>query len=206
MSPEENNEVIPDNAWWVRGVGGKRADLRGADLSGADLKGADLMHAKLTDANLKGADLNGANLGGANLRGARLTHSDLSGAIMDGADLSCAKCAHADLRVASLINARLTGAMLGGAKLADAILNGAVGNMKEIRSLQIEEWPIAYTADRIQIGCENHSIAEWRSFSDEEISKMDEDALRWWRRWKEPLLNIIELSPATPTGHEEGAA
>ena len=34
--------------------------------------------------------------------------------------------------------------------------------MDQVKSIQAERWPIVYTADRIQIGCENHSIEEWR--------------------------------------------
>ena len=77
--------------------------------------------------------------------------------------------------------------------------------MKEIKFLQLDKWPIAYTADRLQIGCKNHSIEEWRGFGDEAIAEMDDEALDWWRKWKDIILKIIEVSPATPTGHEVGS-
>jgi hypothetical protein len=44
----------------------------------------------------------------------------------------------------------------------------------------------------IKIGCELHSISEWESFSDDEIDKMDDAALAWWRIWKEPILAIAK--------------
>jgi hypothetical protein len=44
----------------------------------------------------------------------------------------------------------------------------------------------------MQIGCEKYSIQKWWSFSDLEISRMDEDALNWWKKWKPILQQIIE--------------
>ena len=135
----------------------------------------DFIGANLEDANLRGANLWGANLWGAILRGANLW-----GAILRGANLR-------------------------GANLEGANLRGVIGNMKEIKFLQLDKWPIAYTADRLQIGCKNHSIEEWRGFGDEAIAEMDDEALDWWRKWKDIILKIIEVSPATPTGHEVGS-
>lgn len=132
---------------------------------------------KFICANLAEADLTGANLRDADLRGA-----DLQGAILLGANLRCAN--------------------LRGANLAKADLWDVSGNMNEIKSMQLDKWPVAYTFDRLQIGCENHSIEEWRGFEDEAIAKMNAGALDWWRKWKDTILKIIEMSPATPTGHE----
>ena len=67
MSKDELKSILEQHWLWVRGNGGKRANLRDADLKGANLKGADLRDANLQGANLRGADLQGANLRGANL-------------------------------------------------------------------------------------------------------------------------------------------
>ena len=72
MTGDEIKAVLDAHARWLRGEGGKRADLRGADLRGANLWGA----------YLGGADLGGANLRGANLRGADLQDADLQDARM----------------------------------------------------------------------------------------------------------------------------
>ena len=76
MKPEELKTILDDHAKWLRGEGGKRADLSGADLYGANLRGADLSRA-----NLRGANLRRANLYGANLYGADLSRAEIDSAI-----------------------------------------------------------------------------------------------------------------------------
>ena len=60
MTTQEISAILHEHAKWLKGEGGKCADLRGANLYGANLYGADLR-----GANLYGADLRGANLYGA---------------------------------------------------------------------------------------------------------------------------------------------
>ena len=67
-------KILEDHSAWLRGEGGKRANLSDANLSGADLRGA----------KLSGADLRSANLGDADLSGAYLSDADLSNARMPG--------------------------------------------------------------------------------------------------------------------------
>ena len=81
MTTAEISEVLHEHAKWLKGEGGKRANLHGANLRGADLHGANLRGANLHGANLRGADLYGADLRGADLRGAK--HFDLSIACPD---------------------------------------------------------------------------------------------------------------------------
>lgn len=123
-----------------------------------------------------------ANLRGANLSGAGLRDANLSDAGLRGANLS---------------DADLEGANLRGADLFDT-----AGNLAEIKSLHIDTYVATYTADRLQIGRQNHPIDEWRRFDDDVISEMGSRALEWWKKYKNIILQIIELSPATPTGHE----
>ncbi|WP_288080674.1 pentapeptide repeat-containing protein [Pseudomonas sp.] len=130
-----------------------------------------------------------ANLSGANLSGANLSNADLSHASLSGANLS---------------HANLSGADLSGANLSEVkSLWGASGNCSEIKAIQCDLWPVTYTADRMQIGCQFHTIAEWWAFSDGEIAKMDSLALDWWCIWKPILQKIIEASPAVPGRKEE---
>ena len=119
------------------------------------------------------------------------------------ADLRHANLRHADLRSADLRHADLRHADLRYANLRDANLGGASGNMVEIKSIQADIWPITYTSEVMQIGCQRHAITDWWDFSDEEISTMDSRALAWWRVWKPILQAIIEASPAVPTGYQE---
>ena len=85
---------------------------------------------------------------------------------------------------------------LSGADLRSANLRDAVGNCREIKSLQLDIWPIAYAKNVLSIGCKQYTISEWRAFTDEEIEKMNSDALEWWHKWKEIIFKIIEMSPA----------
>ncbi|CUK21984.1 Serine/threonine-protein kinase B [Achromobacter xylosoxidans] len=154
-----------------------------AYLGDANLRGADLRGANLGDANLRGADLRGANLGGANLRGADLRGANLRGANLGGADLRDAN--------------------LGGANLGELRgIWGASGNLREIKAIQCDTWPVTYTATHMQIGCQFHELERWWSFTDEQIARMDSSALEWWQKWKPVLHTIITMSPAVPGGEK----
>ncbi len=114
-----------------------------------------------------------------------LSYAVLSGAVLIGADLSNADLSNADLRdVGSL--------------------NGASGLNDFVKCIQLDEWPITYTADLMQIGCQKHPLDAWRNFSDAEIRAMDgKKALEWWRKWKDWIFQAIEIAPARPTGYVE---
>ena len=181
MNNEDLKTLIKNHRKWMYGEeSGSRADLSGADLSGADLSGA----------VLSGADLSGADLSGAVLRGAVLSGADLSGAVLSGAVLSRAVLSGADLSDADL----------SGADLSDAVLSGAVGNMRHVKTVILDTYPVTYTADVMQIGCQRHSIAEWWAFDEKAVRQMDgHKAMDWWAKYKPLLQQIIATSPAEPT-------
>ena len=129
-------------------------------------------------ANLRGANLSGSYLRGADLRGANLSCADLR-----GANLSCA-----DLRCADLSCANLSCADLRGANLWDV-----TGNKKEIFTFQTNKYTVVICQDRIQIGCKNFSQSEWFNFSDDEITKMDIEALDWWCTHKQHVKTWCEM-------------
>ena len=142
----------------------------------------------------------GANLCGANLRGADLRGANLCGANLYGADLRDANLCDADLRGADLRGADLSGADLSGADLSGADLNGVCGLNDWIKNIQIEAWPISYTSEIMQIGCQRHPLDAWRNFSDAEIRAMDgRKALTFWHKWRETIFKVIEMAPAQPT-------
>ena len=122
--------------------------------------------------SLRYADLEGVNLRSANLHGTDLRYANLYGADIEGTDLE-----GTDLR----------GTNLEGANLL------ASGNMKELRTMQIDTYKIGFTLDTLQIGCRRHKIEEWKSFSDEEIAEMDDGALEWWNKFRPIIFNIIEV-------------
>ncbi|MBP9869871.1 MAG: pentapeptide repeat-containing protein [Nitrosomonas sp.] len=141
--------------------------LSGANLSGANLSGADLRYANLSGANLSCADLSDADLRYANLSGADLRYANLS-----GADLSCADLSDADLRYANLSCANLSG--------ADLII------------ITLSHWTTYITPGRIRIGCQSHSINEWKNFNDQQIADMDSKALDFWKQNKELIIGLCE--------------
>ena len=170
FNEQELKEILAKHRAWRFGeAGGECANLRGANLRGAYLRGADLGGADLRDAYLGGAYLRGANLRGANLRGANLGGANLGGAYLRGANLGDVKS-----------------------------FNGASGNCAEVKAVQCGIWSVTYTHDVMQIGCQLHTLAEWWAFSDDEIGRMDSQALAWWKVWKPILKQIVEVSPATP--------
>ncbi len=99
----------------------------------------------------------------------------------------------ADLRSADLRSAELSYANLRYADLSSADLR-CMGDMRFIFTMQLDTWPISFTADTLQIGCQRHSIAEWKAFDDDRISSMDSKALAFWRKWKDFIFKAIELS------------
>ncbi|MDC4667745.1 pentapeptide repeat-containing protein [Acinetobacter baumannii] len=127
------------------------------------------------DANLRGADLRGADLRGANLRGADLRGANLRGANLRGADLR-----GADLRDANLRGADLFGADLFGAKASPLIVYGL-------------RWDVIINGlGKMRIGCQEHSVEDWKSFDDARITRMDSEALEFWNQHKSMLLNMCD--------------
>ncbi len=182
MNTADLRKILDEHKIWIESFreNGSRAylsdaNLSDADLRGADLRDADLRGADLRDADLRGADLRGAYLSGADLRGAYLSGADLSGADLRGADLS-----GADLRGADLRGADLRGADLRGAYLPDHTF-----------VIMGHKYPITITnGEYVRAGCQNHTVAEWRKYSKQEIADMDgRSALRFYPK----LLDIIDF-------------
>ena len=176
ISKEELN-IILDNS-----RNGEYADLSSANLRYANLRSANLRYANLRYANLRSANLRSANLSSANLRYADLRYANLSYANLRYANLSSANLRYADLRYADL---------------SESCLTNCVGNMIEVKTILLDTYPITYTAEVLQIGCERHDIGDWWKFSDEDIQNMDGDkALEWWGKYKTFIKRAIKLSPA----------
>jgi len=163
-------------------------DLYRADLHGADLHGANLHEANLHEANLYRANLHEANLHEANLHEANLHEANLHEANLHEANLY-----RADLSEANLHEANLYRADLSEANLHEADLHGTIGNMREVCSMQIEDFPITFTKNVLQIGCKNHTHEQWRAFTDAEIDSMHSQALPFWKKWKDHIFKTIEL-------------
>ena len=101
----------------------------------------------------------------ANLRGADLVGANLRGANLVGADLR---------------GANLVGANLRGAKNAPMIITGLL-------------WTVYIDGTgMMRIGCQNHSVEDWKNFIDGKISAMDSKALTFWNQYKSMLLSACD--------------
>ena len=120
----------------------------------------------------------GANLCGANLRGANLYGADLRGA---------------DLRGANLYGADLRDANLDGEKLVKTPLQ--LNNLK---------WFVLISDKYLRIGCQRFTIEEWRNFDDAAIVKMDFAALKFWRKWKAPIIALCDAHNTAENATEGG--
>ena len=190
--------ILASHAAWLLGGVGERADLGCADLSGAYLSGA----------YLSNADLRRSILGGTNLMGATLNGADLSGAYMSGANLRYSTLSGANLSGANLVGATLTGADLSGADLSKADLCGVAGNMREVRSAQLDMWPLTWTRSpdgetTLQIGCCRHPLGMWIKSDPRWIDTLDLAATDWWRANRDMVLRLVGHFPATPHGKVE---
>ena len=152
--------------------------IEGDSLQGADLRGADLQAA-----NLRDADLKGSNLQAANLRHADLKYADLQGSNLREADLRGANLRGADLKGANLREADLQYADLKGADLPTDVIR--IDGML---------WDVTILHGHMRIGCQHHHVDEWESFTDDEISKMDDDAMKFWQANKQKLITIANFT------------
>jgi len=173
----ELQEKLKLHKLWLENKEGERLDLSETDLSCVDLIDADLSHSSLIRVDLRYANFSHVNLTGADLNGTNLIGANFS---------------RVNLKDAYLNHVNLTGANLSGAHFGNNKLNKCIGNGKEIKTIQTNRYWVVYTKDIMQIGCENHTIDKWFQFSDDRISKMDDDALEWWEVWKPILKQIIE--------------
>lgn len=112
INQEELNKILKEHELWVKGKGGKRANLRCANLENADLEYVNLKYADLKYANLSNTDLSNADLRYTNLRCVDLRYTDLRYTNLSHADLSYSNLSNANLSNANLSNADLSSANL----------------------------------------------------------------------------------------------
>ena len=103
-----------------------------------------------------------------------------------GADLRVADLYKADLR-----GADLRGANLYGADLYKADLYGRPLNKNPIFIIGLI-WDVTITDFHMKIGCQIHTVEAWCNFSDDEISRMESRALKFWKTYREHLLTLCK--------------
>ena len=88
----------------------------------------------------------------------------------------------------SLQYANLQGADLQGADLQYANLPTDVIRIDGMR------WDVTILYGYMRIGRQHHHVDDWESFTDDEISKMDNDALEFWQANKGKLITIANFT------------
>ena len=97
----------------------------------------------------------------------------------------------------AIINkANLSGADLRAANLRGADLRGADLIGAGLSVLMTDIWTCYIQPDHIRIGCQYHAVADWMSFSDDEINDMDARALAWWAKWKDAIMAVHAVTIA----------
>ena len=83
--------------------------------------------------------------------------------------------------------------------------------MREVKSAQIERWPVVWTQSpdgvtTVQIGCADHPLEWWEAAGKDEITNLRRGRDGWevWQRLGPIVLNLIKASPATPWGSRLG--
>ena len=132
---------------------------------------------------IEGDSLQGANLQGANLQGADLRLANLKGTNLKGTNLKGANLKGANLQWANLQGTNLRLANLQGADLPTDVIR--IDGMR---------WDVTILHGHMCIGCQHHHVDEWESFTDDEISKMDGDALEFWQANKGKLITIANFT------------
>lgn len=207
-------KIVRENNLWIRtnGEQGKRADLSNMDLSEENLRGKNFHKARLIKADLSETDLQEANLQGADIRWSRLYKTKFTRATLSEANFRGVDAIGADFRGTQLIGANFYRADLGKANFCDADLEQAdfreanlqnanldranicyvAGDGNTIKSFLIHPYYIVIAKDIMAIGCKQYSIEEWMGFSEYRISKMDKGALKFWKKWKPILVDILK--------------
>ena len=92
---------------------------------------------------------------------------------------------------ANLEGANLEGAYLRNADLEGASIDGEKVTHQPVLIVSLH-WFVLITDGYMRIGCQRHTHAEWRAFTDKQIHKMDIHALAFWTQYKTMLLGICD--------------
>ena len=122
---------------------------------------------------------------------------NLSGLDLSDIDFKKANLTRADLTRANLTRADLTRANLTDADLTDADLRYNLNNNSALLGTTIRGfyYPLFFhpKSNVISIGCKTYRFEEWMGFDDEEICKMDENALSFWKENKKKVKDLFEI-------------
>lgn len=192
IEDRELQEILTAHKLWIQSAHcrGQRADFRNKNLRGVGLDDADLDSAMFQGADLCGVWAMNANFASANFSGANLEMAKVQGSCFSVADFSRANLNNAGFDESNLECAILTGATMENTRLQGANLHGT--NLPRLTRVIYGEkyFLFIYKNKMLRAGCQNHTIEEWRTFSEADIYDMDgQRALQFYPR----LLDIIDF-------------
>lgn len=192
----------------------ENADFMHSNLHGASFDKASLVNARLekcilTDADLSGADLTIANfkksvMEGVNLDKADCSFADFTSSNLTSANFYAAFCRGAlfnktYLNKANFFDANLTDAEFEFADIKGAQFHNAVGNMRHVKSIFLNGYPVVYTHDKLFIRDQTFNLDDiWHQDLREHIINTATRGrfIEWWNTWKPYLRKLIMNNPA----------
>jgi hypothetical protein len=117
----------------------------------------------------------------------RIRHKDFSDANFNDANFNGVNFYRANFSGASF-----NGANFSGANFYRANFDSVIGDSRLIHTIQTNIWHIVIYSNRMQIGCENHTIKRWMSYDYSDISVMNSKALSFWKIWKPIIVEYIK--------------
>lgn len=117
------------------------------------------------------------------------------------------------------IKNRWTGEVLFSCEIPDGMESGMIArhavetaiaedaNLRDAKNAPLIiptlRWPVHISGfSYMRIGCQNHKVEQWKAFTDQEISRMDSDALKFWNQYKVMLLAACETHVHSTDGDE----
>jgi hypothetical protein len=169
ITQTEINEALGLHAKWLNDEeDGIRADFSECIFpSYANLRSANLFSANLRDADLRSADLSSADLSSSNLRSANLSYANLRDAnLNETVYINDVKTSFEPLFITSL--------------------------QWQVTIIVSDKTDDIDSKTYIIIGCQSHELEKWQNYHDESISKMDSEALDFWKQWKPAIVTMAK--------------
>lgn len=177
-------------------------DMRGCNLQYSNFEGACIVKS-----NLKGADMTTANMCGArieytNMSDVTLTYAHMTEAQLDTVDLTNANLHNAYLRGCELVLTNLKDADLSDSCIRDTIfklcnlegcdIRNAYGDTGSIKTTKIDDIKVCMMVNSIAIYDYQYTVDEWRSFTDEDIKRLEGISSSWWNMTKDRVFKMYE--------------
>lgn len=170
-----------------------------SEFQGSDLRGASFFYSFLRFTYFVNCNLRGVHFNACDLYATQFVNCDLSRTRFDHCNLH-----YSVLQDCHFEYTDFTGSNLSRSKFQSEIpgtvdLYNVSGNGTEIKTWQSDTYAVAYTHDRVQIGCQNRSLEQWLLMDRATKARLGgANGLEWSKKNKSTLLKMIQTNPAQP--------